>query len=75
MTGSALEIAQQRLASYLEAEAAILKSGQEKSSLTRRNREADLSEIRKAIADLKMEITGLEGSMDGGSRLYSGVPL
>lgn len=69
MAGTPLEVAQQRLDSYLAAEQAILTAGQEGTVATRRRREAELSEIRQAIKDLQREITDLRASASGESRI------
>lgn len=47
---------QARLDRYLEAEARILTAGFSVQYDVRRRQEAELSEIRKAIADLKAEL-------------------
>ncbi len=54
-----IEILRNRLAMYLDAEAAILR-GQEYYISDRRLRRPDLSEVRKAISDLEAEIKMLE---------------
>ena len=69
---TAREIAQQRLDAYLAAELAILASGQEGSIATRKRREADLSEIRRAIADLQEQIADL--MQPNVARIRIGVP-
>ena len=74
MAGTPLEIAQERLACYLEAETRILRAGQEGSQATRRRRDAELAEIRAAIKDLQREISDLQGSASGASRLITVVP-
>ena len=72
--GTPLELARQRLESYLQAETRILAAGQEGTVASRRRRDAELTEIRAAIRELQMEIADLEGSASGGSRLLQVVP-
>ena len=72
---TALETAQTRLAAYLKAEARILAAGQEGTVSTTRRRDAELAEIRRAIADLQREIEDLQGAASGESRLITVVPL
>ena len=55
-----IEQLRNRLASYLECEAAILR-GVEYQIGDRRLRRADLSEVRKAIDDLETQIAMAEG--------------
>jgi hypothetical protein len=71
---TALETAQSRLASYLAAEASILSGGQETGVASRRRKDAELAEVRRAISDLQAEIASLEASASGGSRLIEVVP-
>ena len=71
---TALEVAQSRLDAHLAAELRILSAGQEGTIATRRRREAELADIRKAIADLQAEIANLQGAASGQSRLITGVP-
>ena len=71
---TALEIAQTRLDAYLAAELRILSAGQEGSIATRRRRDAELAEIRKAIGDLQNEVAGLKSTASGESRLIMGIP-
>lgn len=71
---TALETARQRLASYLEAESRILAAGQEGSVASRRRRDAELAEIRRAIRDLQAEVADMEGAASGASRLITVVP-
>ncbi len=69
---TALEVAQQRLTSYLAAETAILTAGQEGSVATTRRREADLAEIRRAITELQEQIADL--MQPNVARIRIGVP-
>lgn len=62
-----LDLARQRLESYLQAETRILAAGQEGTVATRRRRDAELTEIRAAIRELQLEITRLEGAAAGGT--------
>nr|WP_320132341.1 hypothetical protein [uncultured Holophaga sp.] len=71
---SALEIAQSRLDAYLAAEARILAAGQEGTMATRRRRDAELAEIRSAISDLQAEVSGLQDTAAGRSRMITVVP-
>ena len=71
---TALETARQRLASYLEAESRILAAGQEGTIASRRRRDAELAEIRRAIKDLQSEVADMEGAASGASRFITVVP-
>jgi len=48
--GTPREVAQQRLDAYLQAEIAILTAGHEGAVGSSRRREAELAEVRRAIA-------------------------
>lgn len=74
MAGTPIEIAQRRLDAYLVAEMRILSAGQEGSVATRRRRDAELAEIRRAISDLQAEIERLSSLVAGGSRLITVIP-
>lgn len=69
-----LESLQARLDKYLEAEAAILTAGQEGVNGSRRRREAELAEIRKAISDLEGQIANERAVASGDSRLVTVYP-
>lgn len=73
--GTPREVAQQRLDAYLQAEIAILTAGQEGTVGRGRRREAELVEVRRAIAELQAEIADYEAAARGGSRLITVVPL
>lgn len=74
MAGTSFEIAQQRLDAYLAAEVRILAAGQEGTVATRRRRDAELAEIRRAISDLQTEVANLQNASTGLSRLHTVVP-
>lgn len=64
---------QARLDSYLAAEARILESQEYtvgQGSTARRNRRADLEQVRAAISDLRADITKLESAARGGRRVH-----
>lgn len=65
--GTPLELARQRLESYIQAETRILAAGQEGTVASRRRRDAELTEIRSAIRELQQEIARLEGAAAGDS--------
>ena len=69
-----LETAQQRREAYLAAELRILSAGQEGTIATRRRREAELAEIRKAITELDARIASLKDTASGSSRLITVIP-
>lgn len=64
MPSISLEQAQQRLAAYLEAETAALKS-QSYEIEGRRLTRADLAEIRRGIAECRAEVAQLSGAASG----------
>ncbi|WP_019654011.1 hypothetical protein [Variovorax atrisoli] len=64
---------QARLDSYLAAEARILESQEYtvgQGSTARRNRRAELEQVRAAITDLRADIAKLEGAARGGRRVH-----
>lgn len=67
-----LQLAQQRLANYLKAEARILES-QEYSvgqgGTARRNRRADLEQVQAGIKTTQAEIATLQSSQSGARRV------
>lgn len=67
-----LQLAQQRLANYLTAEAKILES-QEYSvgqgGTARRNRRAELEQVQAGIKAARAEITSLQAAQPGARRL------
>jgi hypothetical protein len=70
---------QTRKAAYLEAEARILKSQDYSVGdgvIQRRNRRADLEQVRAEIAAIDAQITALDPSANGAPRrrIYYGVP-
>lgn len=67
MTTTRIEITQQRLNMYREAERAVL-LGQSYTIGNRSLTRANLSEIRKAISDLVEELDQLEGKPRGYSK-------
>ena len=67
MTTTRIEITQQRLNMYLDAERAVL-LGQSYTIGNRSLTRASLSEIRKAISDLVEELDQLEGKPRGYSK-------
>ncbi len=75
-----LDELQQRKAQYLEAEARILRSQDYTVSdgiVQRRNRRADLEQVRAAIKEIDLQIEALtpaSTSSSTGRRIYYGVP-
>lgn len=64
-TLSPLELAQQRLQSYLDAEARILQSQEYtvgQGGTARRNRRADLEQVRAGITQTQAEIARLQAA-------------
>lgn len=78
MSQSALDLARQRLQSYLQAEAAILQSQEYTvggNGTGRRNRRADLEQVRAGIAACQADIAQLEAVASGGRRVIRLMPL
>lgn len=67
-----LELAQQRLASYLAAEVRILQSQEYtvgQGGTARRNRRADLEQVQAGIKSTQAEIAALQAAQPGARRL------
>lgn len=67
-----LEQAQQRLATYLVAEAKILESQEYavgQGGTARRNRRADLEQVRAGIKTVQAEIAALQAAHSGARRI------
>ena len=67
-----LQLAQQRLANYLTAEARILESQEYtvgQGGTARRNRRADLEQVQAGIKTAQAEIANLQVAQTGGRRL------
>lgn len=67
-----LEQAQQRLANYLVAEAKILESQEYavgQGGTARRNRRADLEQVRAGIKTAQAEIAALQAAQSGARRI------
>ncbi len=64
---------QQRLDNYLAAEARILQKGFSLQYEARRRQEAELSDIQKAIRELKAELAAEQGTPRPGSLRYKTV--
>ena len=67
-----LEQAQQRLANYLVAEAKILESQEYtvgQGGTARRNRRADLEQVRAGIKTVQAEIAALQAAQSGARRI------
>lgn len=64
---------QQRLDNYLAAEARILQKGFSLQYEARRRQEAELSDIQKAIRELKAELAAEQGTSRLGSLRYKTV--
>ncbi|MNV69142.1 hypothetical protein D3C71_1620370 [compost metagenome] len=67
-----LQLAQQRLANYLTAEARILESQEYtvgQGGTARRNRRADLEQVQAGIKTTQAEIATLQVTQTGGRRL------
>ena len=67
-----LELAQQRLANYLEAEARILQSQEYtvgQGGTARRNRRAELEQVQAGIKSAQAEIANLQAAQSGARRI------
>nr|WP_295937394.1 hypothetical protein [uncultured Acidovorax sp.] len=67
-----LELAQQRLANYLAAEARILQSQEYtvgQGGTARRNRRADLEQVQAGIKTAQAEIAALQAAQTGARRI------
>lgn len=67
-----LELAQQRLANYLAAEARILESQEYivgQGGTARRNRRAELEQVQAGIKTAQAEINVLQAAQSGGRRI------
>lgn len=67
-----LELAQQRLANYLAAEARILQSQEYtvgQGGTARRNRRADLDQVQAGIKTTQAEIAALQAAQTGARRI------
>ena len=67
-----LELAQQRLANYLAAEARILESQEYtvgQGGTARRNRRAELEQVQAGIKTAQAEIASLQSAQSGARRL------